>query len=164
MHTGTVPVALDWLALPLDVDRVFFAETSHDVAGGPHLVGGGLGAFAEDLEFPLAFGDFGVDAFDIDTGIQADVDVGFDDLTSDVTDILEANTRVVRTLWGRIAGDGEAQWTTVFVEEIFLFETEPGARIIQNRRAGIGRVWGAIRHQHFRHEPPRKPFFLVLSG
>ncbi len=51
-----------------------------EVAGDPHLIGGGLGALAEDLEFPLALGHFGVDAFVVDAGREAEIEVLLDDL------------------------------------------------------------------------------------
>ena len=69
VHAGAIPVAFDWLAVVFDVDAVLFAEAVEDVAGGPDFVGSALGAFAEDLEFPLAFGDLGVDAFVVDAGV-----------------------------------------------------------------------------------------------
>ena len=44
------------------VDFVFFAEAREEIARGPDVVGSLGGAFGEDLELPLALGDFGVDA------------------------------------------------------------------------------------------------------
>ncbi len=49
--------------------------------GDPHLVGGFLGAYAEDLEFPLAFGDLGVDALVVNAGIEAEVQVLINDFS-----------------------------------------------------------------------------------
>ncbi len=53
----------------------FSQRRIEEVAGHPHLVGGALGAFAEDLEFPLALRHFGVDAFVVDAGVEAEVEV-----------------------------------------------------------------------------------------
>ena len=66
VHAGAVPIDVlaERLAMPVDVHAVFFAEAHQEIARHPHLVGGVLGTFAEDLEFPLALGHFGVDAFD----------------------------------------------------------------------------------------------------
>ena len=52
---------------------VFLAETHHQIASGPGVIGGFGGAFGEDLEFPLAFRDFSVDAFMIDAGGKAEL-------------------------------------------------------------------------------------------
>jgi hypothetical protein len=57
--------AEDRLAAPLDVDAVLLAQAGQEVAGDPHLVGGALGALAEDLELPLALRHLGVDAFEL---------------------------------------------------------------------------------------------------
>ncbi len=80
VHAGSVPVALDRLAVQLHIDFVLLAEAHHQVARGPHVVGGLGGALGEDLELPLAFRDFGVDAFVIDAGGETELQVFFDDL------------------------------------------------------------------------------------
>jgi hypothetical protein len=80
VHAGAVPVALDGLAMQFNIHFVFLAEAHHQVASGPDVVGGLGGAFGEDLELPLALGDFGVDAFVIDAGGETELQVLFDDL------------------------------------------------------------------------------------
>ena len=138
MHSRAVPVGIfaERFAVPINVHAIFFAKTGEKIAGDPHLVGSALGAFAENLEFPLAFGDFGVDAFVIDSGFKAEIEMFFNNLASDVSDVFVANTRVVFALRRReTASSGKAQRNTVFVEEVFLLESEPRVGIIGNCRA-----------------------------
>src|SRR6185369_17790653 len=85
------------LAVPLDIDAIAFAQAHHDIARHPHLVGRGFGAFAEDLEFPLALRHFGVDAFVIDAGGEAEVEMLLDHLARDRADITVADARIIRT-------------------------------------------------------------------
>jgi hypothetical protein len=91
-----------------DVDAVFFGQPLHQVTGHPHLIGGFLGALAEDLEFPLALRDFGIDAFVVDAGGEAEVEMLLDDLAGDVTDVGIADAGVIRTLRCGIATGREA--------------------------------------------------------
>ncbi len=65
--------------MQLHVHFVFLAETHHQIARGPDVIGGLRGAFGEDLELPLALGDFRVDAFVIDAGGKTEFQMLFDD-------------------------------------------------------------------------------------
>src|SRR4029077_8787977 len=115
--------------------------------GHPHLVSGGLGAFAEDLEFPLALGDFRVDALVVDAGGKAKVEMLFDHLARDIADISVADAGVIRPLRRRITAGRKTERTTVLVEEILLLETEPRAFVVENRGALVGRMRRlAVRH------------------
>lgn len=152
VHTGTVPVASDWLAVPLDVNLVFLGEAEEKEASDPDIVGGFLGALGEDLEFPLTFGDFGIDAFVIDACIEAEVEVKVGDFASHASDVFEADTAVVFTLGVWVTAFGETERYTVLHEEILLLESEPGIGIICDGSAGVGRVGSAIRKHHLTHD------------
>ena len=138
VHAGAVPikrlleVGEDGLAAPLDVDAVAFSEAGEDVTSDPHLIRSALGAFAENLEFPLAFGDLGVDPFEVNTGIKADIDVLFGDLAGDVAYILVADAGVIRALGRWITAFGETEGAAVLIEEIFLFKAVPSIGVIWN--------------------------------
>ena len=160
VHPGAVPIErrvegpADRLAAPFDVDAVLLAEAGHNVAGDPHLVGGALGALAEDLELPLALSDLGIDALDVDSGVEADVDVLLDDLAGHRADVLVADAGVVRALGLGEAARGEAKGRAVLEEEVLLLEAEPGARIIRDGGAGVRGVGdagvevGLAHHEH----------------
>src|ERR1700730_10161957 len=62
-HAGPIPVTLDGFAMQDDIPCVFLTETNHQIASGPGVIRVVGGAFGEDLEFPLTFSDFSVDAF-----------------------------------------------------------------------------------------------------
>ena len=98
MHARAVPVALDRLAIQFEIHFVFLAQARHQIASGPGVVRSFGGAFGEDLEFPLALGDFGVDAFVIDAGRETEIQMLFDNLSGDVAHVFVADAAVVRTL------------------------------------------------------------------
>ena len=154
MHARTVPVGVaERLAMEFDVDAVLFAKTQQQVTGDPDLVGGALGALAEYLEFPLALGHFGIDAFVVDAGFEAEIEVLFNDFAGNRTDILEADAGVIRTLRSRVTLFREAERAAVLVEEVFLLETEPCIFVVEDGCAAVRRMRGdAIGHHDFAHD------------
>jgi hypothetical protein len=77
----------------------------------------------------------------------------FDDLASDIADVLVAHAGIIRTLRRREPAARESEWSAVLEKEILLFESEPGVRIIRDRCAGIGRMRRlAVRHHHLAHD------------
>ena len=57
----------------------------------------------------------------------------------------EFDAGVVRALRRRITGGRKAERTAVLVEEVFLLEAEPGARVVQDGRALVRGVRGDAR-------------------
>ena len=84
VHTGAVPVAENWLTVPLNVDAILFAKAKKDVTSYPNLVACLVSTLTEDLEFPLPLCHFSIDAFVVDACVEADVEVLFYDLACDV--------------------------------------------------------------------------------
>ena len=68
------------------------------------------------MEFPLALRHFGVDAFVVDAGVEAEVEMLLDDFTGDVTHGVITDTGVVKALRIRIAAAArKAEWGAVLV-------------------------------------------------
>ena len=77
------------------------------------------------MELPLRGHDFRIDTRDLDTGVQASLVVGFNDITAE--DLAGTDTAVVWSLRSRKAVLGPAVWPVVGAKEgVFLLETEPG--------------------------------------
>jgi hypothetical protein len=86
MHTGTIPITFEGFAVIFNIDAILFTEALEDVACDPDLVTSLVSTFAKNLIFPLALGDFAVDAFVVDACIEAKVEMFFNDGASDITD------------------------------------------------------------------------------
>src|SRR5665213_2978398 len=126
VHAGAIPVALDRLAVQLHIDFVFLAQAHHQVASGPQIVSGLSGTLCEDLELPLAFRDFRVDAFMVDAGRETGLQVFFHDFTRQAAYVFIVVTAVVWALGsGRVAIFREAEGASTLIEKIFLLETKP---------------------------------------
>jgi hypothetical protein len=149
VHARAVPVGVaERLAVELDVDAIRLGQARQQIAGHPHFVGGLFRALAENLEFPLALRHFGVDAFVVDAGGEAKVEMLVDHLAGNVADILVADAGVIGALRRRIAARGKAERAAVLIEEVFLFETEPGAGIVENGGAHVRRMRRLAIRQH----------------
>ena len=133
------------------IDAILFAEALEDVASDPDLVAGFVCTFAEHLEFPLALCHFGIDTFVVDTCVEADVEVLFNDCTSDLADRRVACATVVITLWCWEAFLRPAECAAVLEEEVLLLKTDPEAFVFGDGRTRIGWVWSAIWVHDFTH-------------
>ena len=69
--------------MPVDGQVVLFSSSLKQVASNPDFVPGALGTFGEDLEFPLPCRNFCVDTFNIQTGLKAQVQMFFNQLSAE---------------------------------------------------------------------------------
>src|ERR1700687_1593843 len=153
VHAGSIPVTLDGFAMQNYIHCVFLTETHHQIASGPGVIRGFGGAFGEDLEFPLPFCDFRVDAFMIDARGMTELQMFVDDLAGQAAHVFVAYAAVVRALGScRMAVFGEAERASVFKEEVFLFETNPQVRVILDGSAHVRRMRGSICVENLIHD------------
>ena len=155
VHPGAVPVDVfaEGFAVEVHIDPVFFAKADEQVARDPDLVCAGSGTFAEDLELPLAFCHFGVDTFVVDAGVEAQIEMFFDDFAGDFAYVFVAHARVVFTLGvGVTTALWEPEGYAVAVEEVFLLKAEPRVGVIDDGCARVAGVRGfAVWHHDFAH-------------
>jgi hypothetical protein len=151
VHAGTVPVTGDGLTVPLNVDFELFTKAQKKETSNPDVISGFLGTLGKYLEFPLAFGDLGVDALVVDARVEAEIKVGVSDFTSDTANVGKANSAVVFTLWSGVSTFGEAERHTLLHQEILLLKSKPSVRIIRDGGASVRGVWRAVRQHHFTH-------------
>src|ERR1700674_568141 len=78
MHARSIPVTLDGFAMQFNIHFVFLTDTHQQIASGPGVISGFGRAFGEDLEFPLTFSDFSVDALMTDARGKTKVPVFLD--------------------------------------------------------------------------------------
>jgi hypothetical protein len=154
VHAGAIPVKVNTerFAMVFNVNGILLTETLKEVASHPDIIGALLGALAEDLELPLAFGHFCIDAFVVDASVKAEVEMFLNDLASNVTDVLVADAGIVRALRCWVATIGETERATVLIEEILLFKTEPSARVINDRSAAVGWVCVTVWQHDLAHD------------
>ena len=87
----------------------------------------------------------------VDSCIQTDIEVSFDDLPSDIAYGIEADARIVKALGIGITIFGETEGPPILVKEILLFKAEPRSGVIRDGRASVGRVGRSVGHQNFAH-------------
>ena len=117
------------------------------------LVAGFFGAFGEDLEFPLTGSYFCIDPFDVETGVEAGVEVFYDDVPA--IGVAGADGAIIGALWSWVAAFGEAQGLFRFrvPEEIFLFEAKPEIVVVVfDERAAVAGMGCTIGVEHFAHD------------
>merc|ERR1712060_904626 len=81
VHSSAVPVTWDGFGGQVHRDVILLTETHHEVSGDPDLVTGSLGALVENLVLPGAEHDLSIGALDVETGIDADVQMSVHDVS-----------------------------------------------------------------------------------
>ena len=153
VHARAVPVELsEGLGMPLDGVAILLADPLEQVAGHPDLVTGLLGTLGEDLKFPLAGCDLGVDAFDIQPGFEAGIQMLLD--AGPPMGVFGAHRAIVGTLGRREASRRKARRVVVLraPEEVFLFEAEPEVFVVFiDRGPAVRLVWRAVSIEYLGH-------------
>ena len=151
--TGTVPVTLDRLRGPGDLNFEVFGNTLEQPTSNPHLVADRQRVEHANLELPLAHHDFGVGTFNAKAGGEAGLGVSLNNVTAG--HLRATDTAVVRALRGGEANFGPAVGTAVLEEGVLLLDAELGLErgvgLGRNRRrvTGVGRVRGHVSIQDF---------------
>lgn len=146
MASCAVPVSLDRLWCVGNIKMIHLRDSLKQIAGHPEHVtllnaGGGT-----DLILPLAGCDLGVDAGDLDSSVDAGLEVGVDDVAA--VHLGARNAAVVRALsLGLRAIFREADWQVSFRvhDEVLLLEAEPWlefCRPLHSLGTRIARVGG----------------------
>ena len=152
MHSRSVPVAANGLAMELQIHAVGLTEARHEIPGHPDVVGGSPRTFAEDLELPLSLGDLRIDSLMVDAGVRRHRSRCLSTMSRATSPTcVVTNPRVIFALRRRKSLCRESERAAVLVEEILLLETEPAVGVIDDRRARVGRMRTAIRPEHLRH-------------
>ena len=88
-----------------------------------------------DLELPLGGHDLRVGTGDLDTRVQACLEMGLDNISAE--DLASAHTTVVRALGAGEPSNGPAVWPVIHIEKgVFLLEAEPGLLLL----VGLGEL------------------------
>src|SRR5207237_5081798 len=101
-----------------------------------------------NLELPLSGHNLGVDAGNLQSCLEAGVEVSFDDGASE--DLVGADAAVVAALGGREAARGEAEWPGAVEERVLLLDAEViviALDLLSHCSAGgpgVGRVGGHV--------------------
>ena len=142
MKTGSVPISLDGFGLDGDLGTEFFGDAIEEVASHPEMISHcsnpsvswipwctaallTCNALARtNLEFPLRWHHFGVDARDLQASVEACLVMGLDNVSTE--DLAGADTAVIWSLRGWEATLGPAVWPSICVEDgVFLFQAKP---------------------------------------
>jgi hypothetical protein len=102
VKAGTVPVTGDGLGVPGYAGTEILSDAGKEEASSPKVVTHLNTLARTDLELPLTRHNLSVGARDLDTGVQAGLVVGLDDVTED--NLATADTAVVRTLTAKLLG------------------------------------------------------------
>src|SRR6185436_2497488 len=119
---GAVPVAADGLGRKRSAGAEVLADAVEQPAGHPQVVGDSRAADRADLELPLSGHNLSVDAGNLQTGLEASVQVSLDHGASE--DLVGANAAVVATLGRGETARGEAKGPGTVEERVLLLDTE----------------------------------------
>src|SRR6056297_402088 len=119
---GAVPVALGGLGIECRRDAVVLADPVEEPASDPELVGDFEQPERADLELPLSWHHFGIDAGDRESSCEAGLEMILDEGAS--VDLVLADAAVVAALWLRVPGGREAVGPPVLHQGEFLLDTE----------------------------------------
>jgi len=107
VHTGTIPVALNWFWMQVNAYVMLFTDFFSEVTSNPSLVASLFSALGEYLVFPLTLHNFSIDTFNVQACFQTRVEVLFYDLTANSK--FCADGAVEWALgWWEVASCGEA--------------------------------------------------------
>lgn len=121
---GAVPVALQGLGVERDLDAKLLGHSVQQVSGHPQLVGHGDALAGADLVLPLGRHHLGVDAGDVDAGVQTGSVVGLNNVSG--KDLASTNTTVVGALGSGEAALGPSNRVVALVEHgVLLLDSEP---------------------------------------
>ena len=122
MSAGAVPVAAGGLGVESGVDAKVLRNPVEEPTGEPELVGDLYGGQGANLKLPLARHNLGVDALNLQPGLQTSFQVSLHYLPA--VDLVVAHAAVVTTLGRGIAGLREAQRSNALEESILLLDAE----------------------------------------
>jgi len=131
VHTGAIPICMaQRFGVPLNGQAVFFCCTLQNIPGQPGFVARAFGAFCKDLKLPLSRRHFPINAFNIESGFEADIKMILNDFAT--IGIHSAYGAIIRTLrawkttlrkaWRQVGG-----WVP---KKIFLLKTKPEIIVI----------------------------------
>ena len=154
MHTGTIPVALHRLRMK-STATPYFSQVRSECNEPPDLVTALSSALGEDLEFPLSCHHLGIDSFNVQPRLEAQVQVLIHNLAT--VRITSAHGGVIRALRARetVLRETERQIGVCIDQGVFLLQTKPKIVIlILNRGAAVGLMRRAVSIEHLTHNKP----------